>query len=645
MKRVKWLSLLTCLCLTVGLLAGVSLPASEAQAAKTTIADMDNFTFKGSMSQEVLRSYCAHAVTLAGFCVENLAVDPYFEDDLRMIQNVGAKFIGRAAYYSWGGYLSWNQIQEHYRLAEERAAAAHKADPELILQAGVFEIAYKATVNNTPIPAYVFEAFGLPVEERNFRFDDIIWETGELAYANKFWGNDGSCVPNITRLETQMYFYWQITRYIDAGFESVHLGQATLMANHQLNEGLAGWDKVTTLARAYAKKNARRGIVLFDCHVGLGEAMKIGDRLITDIFACSIAPNETVKEDDAMQCEVLHYRSNGSAWLGRAPGGQHPLGFTCEQQPTIMEFDNHGLGEIGVATPFGHLSWGYDDITWFAVQPEWYRNKFLAETQEYLANDPDTVNSKGEQVSFIQFSLRRVTVVDYTRVYYDNGDLSEAMESADKDKNVSYEFDSFRKRLTLTVAFGGDYRANNQSAACPNGSNQEAVIKAIMAGEKVDEALFDRDIEQISAGNPRYTAASKTTTTTTTKKPSGSASSTTKSQANGGATTAKPLGGDVTTAHGDGNTAVTLPADGSEDTVTSDATPEVSETPEDGATSESADPSEDTADTSDTDTKTDTDPKDDKAGMPVWTWILIAVVAVVAVGVIVLLIVKKGKVQ
>ena len=40
-----------------------------------------------------------------------------------------------------------------------------------------------------------------------------------------------------------------------------------------------------TLARSYAKTHARRGVVLFDCHESLGEELKIGDRLIMDIFA------------------------------------------------------------------------------------------------------------------------------------------------------------------------------------------------------------------------------------------------------------------------------------------------------------------------------------------------------------------------
>ena len=636
MQRKRWLSLVLCLSLIAGLFAGAFLPTVKTEAAKTTIADMDNFTFNGTMSQEVLRSYCAHAVTLSDFCIaEN------FEENLRMVLNTGAKFIGRAAMYSWSGNMSWTQIQNHYKTAKERAAQAHKADPELILQAGVFEIIYRGTVESTPIPAFVFEAFGLPVEERNFRYDDMVYTSGEYAENTNYWGT-GATLPNIYKTETQMYFYWQITQYIDAGFESVHLGQATLMGENK-TDCLVHWDKITTLGRQYAKTHARRGIVLFDCHVALGEEMKIGNRLITDIHAAGLLPNETGEKDGAQTCRAVHYSVYPLSQVGRAAGGEHPLGFTCEKQFMILELDNYGgNGNPGVATQNAFYSWGYDEITWFALQPEWYRNQFLAETQEYLSTDPDSLDSKGEQICFIQFPMRRVITAQCKRIYYANSstDHSVVTDAADKLKNTTYTYDTLRQRYDFTVS--GNYHANNQSDLYPIGSNQEAVIKAIMAGDKVDEALFDHGIELQSAKN--HGAVTTTTTkktTTSTKAPVNGTTKGSDSSANTQAT--QPAGSGTTTAHGDGDTAVTLPADVSEDTVTSDATPEASETPEGGETSESAASSEDMGETSEPAAGTDTDPKNDEGGMPVWAWIVIAVAAVAVVGVVVIVIAKKGR--
>ena len=95
----------------------------------------------------------------------------------------------------------------------------HKADSEIILQAGIFEIAYKGTVNATAIPSYVFEAFGLPVEKRNFRFTDIVFPKGTKDKNGTdngigCWGNDASGVPDITQTETKMYFYYHQVRQL-----------------------------------------------------------------------------------------------------------------------------------------------------------------------------------------------------------------------------------------------------------------------------------------------------------------------------------------------------------------------------------------------------------------------------------------------
>ena len=106
-------------------------------------SDQKNFTFKdGVMSKEVLGNYLSRAVSFLGFCIESGKKDPLYEEDLRMIQRIGAKFIGRAAYYSWGGNMEESQIENHFSIAKEQAQKAHKADSELILQACVFEIIF-----------------------------------------------------------------------------------------------------------------------------------------------------------------------------------------------------------------------------------------------------------------------------------------------------------------------------------------------------------------------------------------------------------------------------------------------------------------------------------------------------------------------
>ncbi|MHB1452673.1 MAG: hypothetical protein ACYCYM_01790 [Saccharofermentanales bacterium] len=444
-----------------------------------------NFTFNGSMSKEVLRNYASRAVT-SWIVLEGNDLDPIFEEDLRMTLRIGAKYLGRAASFSWSGNWSATQINEHFRLAKERAAIIHKADPEIILQGGVFEIVYKNTVNNTVIPAWVFEDFGLPVEKRNFRYTDVAFPAGH-EYGPGFWGNGpDAAIPKIANVEAQMYFYYNICRYIDAGFEAIHLGQTEKMMYYQNENNAVEWDRVTTLGRAYAKKHARRGVVLFDGHSNLDSpGIKVGNRLILDIQAAALVPNETRKLNGAMECEISHFSDNWLQWIGRTGGGMHPLGFQIDTNFTILEFDNYGgNGKPGVATPQAFYVWGYDDITWFALQPEWYRNQFLLECDAFLKTN--VLDSTGKQVYFLQPCLRRVLTSNQTMDYKPGSSFNVdfVLDYLGTEK-TKYTYDEATKIFSLTVT--KDYRANRQSDGCPNGSSQENTIREIFLGKNAPE--------------------------------------------------------------------------------------------------------------------------------------------------------------
>ena len=635
MKSTRWKALLMSICLAGGLLAGAALPATPTEAASS------KFTFNGTMSKETLRAYCSRAVTLAGLCVENNAADPIFEEDLRMLLRIGAKYIGRAAYYSWGGNMSWQQIQDHYALAKERADLVHKADPEMILQGGVFEIIYRQTANNTPIPEYVFEAFSLEPETRNFRYLDMVYtdKSHRFYYGNGYWGMGAeAAVPNIASLETQMYFYWQITQYIDAGYEAIHLGQAELMADNK-RANFVHWDKVTTMARAYAEVKARRGIILFDCHSGIDSpGMKVGNRLICDIQGAGLVPNETVYEDGAYKCEISHFSKNWLQWIGRSGGGEHPLGFTIEENFTILEFDNYGgNGNPNVATYQGFYNWGYDDVSWFAMQPEWYRNEFILYCDNFLNNDESVLDSDGYQQYFLQPSCRRVLTAYPTLTYTirdeENTDYIRGyLEKERADYTIGAD-----GVITMTVK--KDYRANNPSDACPNGFGQEDTIREIFLGKYYPETPAYTGC--VIPGKTTATVATTTTTTTTTTKsvdgttqPSAGAPTaslgTTGTPTVGDSTPSAPSAGGDTTTVGDNTDTTTIVADAGTTSGEPDGDPTTDPSTEETLPTTTA-----------PDTSTDTAPQ--PAGMP---WGLIAGIAagVVAVGgIVALLIVKRRK--
>lgn len=109
-----------------------------------------NFRFDGNMSRD--GNYLSRAVT-----AEWLYESDTPEDDLRTIARLQVKFIGRAS----GIRYIPVEDEEHFRKYKALADRAHAQDPEIILQACIFENAVKR-MEEAEIPAYVFQAFGNP---------------------------------------------------------------------------------------------------------------------------------------------------------------------------------------------------------------------------------------------------------------------------------------------------------------------------------------------------------------------------------------------------------------------------------------------------------------------------------------------------
>lgn len=173
------------------------------------VPNTGNYAFSGgTMSEEVLHNYLSRAVTqtefLAGPETSNDGVYGT-EDDERMLLSIGAKFIGRSI-YSWGHEELF--VDDAWLAdAGARIERMHRSDPDLIFQAALFEIV-TTRVNDIPVPDWVFEAFGREPEARNFRFDAICDENG--VYLGQ-WG-ENTCVPDMSREETQMWFYFMAVK-------------------------------------------------------------------------------------------------------------------------------------------------------------------------------------------------------------------------------------------------------------------------------------------------------------------------------------------------------------------------------------------------------------------------------------------------
>ena len=349
-----------------GQTAGVAAsPPAETGGALTT---NPRYRFSKTISRDVLNRYLARAVTHYGLC--STSPEPasdHFEDDLRMLTNIGAKFVGRAA-YAW---VPPDDEEGHFKLAQERAAKVAAADPEMILEACIFEAVYE-TIERIPVPDWVFIEFGLPMEKRTFRYDAMLYNGGRF---RNHW-TQGASIPDMTKTETQMYFYYRARRYIDSGFEAIHFGQVHLMDHSDL--GHVQWLSLLTRVRRYAAQKARRHIALCNAHTH-GVVVK-GGNLLFDFHCYPLRSRDIGNAPLKVELVVGYHDSI----YRRSLGGIAPSGWSCASLPYLCEFDHFGASaKPGQASDFP-WNWGYDISDWFAHQPAERRGPYLRYAREWL---------------------------------------------------------------------------------------------------------------------------------------------------------------------------------------------------------------------------------------------------------------------
>lgn len=414
-----------------------------------------NFTFDGSMSREVLNSYLSHAVTHTGLGMDNFAPSQTFEDDLRMLKNEGAKFVGRAS-------LVWEDTDEerHYQVAAERAARTHEVDPEIILQGCVFECIQKRFVDSIPIPAWVFEAFHLPVEKRNFSYDRMLNPTGK--YVNH-WHRDCS-VQDITQPESRMYIYYRARRYIDAGYEAIHFGQVHLIG--AADKGFRYWRETLAMVREYAHAHARRHFVLCDAHT---HGILIDGSMLFDYNAWPLRLKEIYERPMDCVLEEGYFDSI----FGHSRGGMTPSGWAADPMPFIVELDNFGGSRFsGEPRRDSHYVWGYDEITWFSLLSPEQR----AEKLRYLFHWIKERYPEG----WLEMPSRRL-ITEHIEHVWDTPDTA-WLDKVAEDEFLRYSLDA-QGRAHI---FRNYYSANRPSAACPFGFGDEDTIRTLFKeGEKL----------------------------------------------------------------------------------------------------------------------------------------------------------------
>lgn len=342
---------------------------SIAFAADTnSVARPGGFRFDGKISRTVLENYLSRSITMEGLL--NGRGD--LNDNIRMLHGIGAKYVGRAL-------CLWNAENDFLNNVQRARAAVPQllaADPEMILEACVFETV-SPRVNEIEIPGWVFVALDQPVEKRNFRYDEMIYPEGQRRPMGR-----NAQVPDESRMETQLWFYYQAATYIDLGCEGIHFGQVEIMNRNDPNN--SHWAHLLALVRDYAAKHARRHMVLCDGHTPSGGLMHDGNPLL-DFNAFPLRIRETPGKPQ--EADLNEHFSDGI--YGRSKGGLTSSGWTCAHLPYFVEFDNYGVSRHpGRPNEHGEFNWvwGYDEITWFAHQPKPHRADWLQYAWTWVRN-------------------------------------------------------------------------------------------------------------------------------------------------------------------------------------------------------------------------------------------------------------------
>ena len=213
--------------------------------AATALYGQRNYRFDGKISREVLENYLSRSITMT----EIYRSPGNLDDDIRMLKNTGAKFAGRTIYL-WGGEARIND-PKFLEQGKDMVARIQKNDPDVVLQAALFEIVTEA-VGQIPVPAWVFQEFGRTPETRNFDYSKMLFPDGKMV---NHW-RQGSSVPDISQRETKMWLFFLAGSYLNIGIEAFHVGQLDLMGRN--DPEYRNWADLLQRVRGYAAKKSRR---------------------------------------------------------------------------------------------------------------------------------------------------------------------------------------------------------------------------------------------------------------------------------------------------------------------------------------------------------------------------------------------------
>jgi hypothetical protein len=306
-------------------------------------------------------------------------------DMLRLVENTGTLFVTEAASH-WGAW-DW---PVHMNRCSLTVRDLKLINSNIVVQASLNEFVDKNTAEAIgKIPYWVFDAFGLNVEDRKFDIYKMMfsdWSTNNshwFSYAGMNGSLPNAIVPDISQLETKLWFYYQSVKFIDMGCESIQFSQVSLM-NNDSNDP-THWKSLFIKLKTYAdiKPNIRfliltghtegmkdnNGNLIFDCHSGPVRPSELGTNLNVNGGSCNIT---------ATSC---NWGGKSGKIYTESLGGKTWSGWSCTSLPAYVFLDNYGNNgnESTWGQPMGGTCnmYHFDEISWFALQEKSYRDTWL----------------------------------------------------------------------------------------------------------------------------------------------------------------------------------------------------------------------------------------------------------------------------
>jgi hypothetical protein len=357
-----------------------------------------HFDGQSSLTKPLLDAYLDQAVTHM-----NGHWDDWNVRGMQFLECSGTKFI------HWGD-LGWARLYTAADWQKITAAADMiHGSPwgcNMILECGIMEAIYPSQADNQRIPdwyLHVLQDLGIQ-QKRSFGPNGPQYFCYESMFDRNapdwpwvdIWGS-GSGAPDITMLETLLWYSWLAAEYIDAGFEGIMWGQIMLTGtrdyDHAASYGLCEFSRQWANARGY-----RRAMTLTS-HVN--RTWNYPTNSSNPVFTHLTWPTRmryTTNAGFGMQFGI------GVPASPPQQGGQEIEAILQlpGDLPILLEIDNYGPGEKWVCDQ------GWDEITAFARKPAADRRAFL--DHYYYAMRNWTNSAGNNRIHFALPSLRPLNV-------------------------------------------------------------------------------------------------------------------------------------------------------------------------------------------------------------------------------------------